>query len=261
MKELSIFKGLYMSFYSKRLYRDVATSWGGYTVLYLFMLVSLSWIGTTWQIQKKLSQWYQQYAYEVTAQIPVMAVADGKLSTPKAKPYLIHDPFDKNNVFAIIDTTGKYTDIKSTHATILVTSNKIIINKSKNNEIRSYQIPKAVSQSIVPATIYEMIQGVIGYAWIPLFIACVMLTFVYRLIQAFIYGIIGLIFNYFYGGKLSFSQITQIAMIAITPVIILTAINDFFAFHYKHQLLLYFTLAMFYLCYGIIANNKSENKD
>lgn len=263
MKKISLFEALYMSFYSKRLYREVVASWGGYAILYLFMLVTLSWIGAVWQIQDALSLGYKKYSYDIVEQIPVLSIEHGIVSTPRNKPYLINDPYT-NKLLAIIDVTGKYKNLDKSDASLLVTKTEVIFNKNdKYHQTRTYQIPRDYTKEIYPVAISNYLHSVVGYLWIPILIAGILFSFMYRLIQAFIYGLIGLLFNYFYGNtRLTYGQIVQIAMIAVTPAVVISTIHGLIGYPVRHLLPLYFFLSILYVFYGIVANsNSSNNKD
>lgn len=255
-RQFNIFEAIYLSFYSKRLYREVATTWGGYAILYLLMIVTLSWIAMTWQFQTIISEGYKNNNGWIVSQVPVMTVKDGKISTPSHKPYIITEPGTQNKI-AIIDTTGKYKSLEEAGTGILVTEDKIITSNS-NNETRIYNISQKTNVTVDPFIVNGYINKIVGYAWIPMFICFVLMSFFYRLVQAFIYAVLGKIFNYFYDTELTYGQIALIAMIAVTPAIILDILLGAAAIHFNGQYTLYFILTMFYLCYGLAANKPGK---
>lgn len=259
MKKVGLFEALYLSFYSKRLYRDVATNWGGYAILYLLMLVALSWISAVWQAQDAITIGFKKNAYDFFSQIPEIKVKDGEISTPQNIPYFIRNP-ENNKVIAIIDTSGKFKNLKEAKTQVLVTQSQIFVNKQKEKETRIYQIPKNITQTISSYYIYLFLQKVVGFIWIPLFITCVLVSFIFRLIQAFFYALIGKVFNYFYGANLTYGQITQITMVALTPAIIISTVKSILLYHSKSQLFLYFLLTILYMCYGIVVNKTEETQ-
>ena len=58
MRQYNLLQAIPMSFYSRKLYQDVAQNWGGMAILYLLFIVFLSWIPTTFIAQKKLNAYY-----------------------------------------------------------------------------------------------------------------------------------------------------------------------------------------------------------
>src|SRR3990167_5554496 len=252
MSQYNILQAIYMSFYSKKLYRDVAMNWGGKAVFYLFVVLMLSWIMATFNVQRIINRGYDTKSDIFISQVPVVTIKDGKISTPERRPYVITDPDGKETI-AIIDTTGKYTDINKTNTSLLITETEVI-TKPKKNEIKIYQIPSQFNQTIDPKVINGYIKNYIGFAWIFLYIIFVLASFVYRLIQAIFYSIIGKIVSLIFGSAVTFGQITQITMMALTPPIIVATLIDIFKLEYAHINLLCFVLAMVYMCFGILAN-------
>ena len=257
MQKYNIFQALYMSFYSRKLYQDVAQQWGGKTFLYLLMLLTLSWIGFTYRIQSDLSQIYHKNSNIIVTQIPVITIQNGKVSTPENRPYIITEP-DQKNIIAVIDVSGKYTTVQQANAPILLTQTTLI-SQTKPNEIRTYELPSTLNYVVDPRLVSAFIADYLGYAWIVIFIPFLLGSYIYRIFQALVYGIIGKVVGAIGGVQLSYGQIVQIMMVAITPVIFLVTIIDFIGHGMTvipHEALTCFFLAMIYLFYGIFSNKK-----
>jgi hypothetical protein len=252
MQQYNMLQAIFMSFYSKKLYRDVAINWGGKTFLYLLLILTLSWIYATYKTQIFLKTGFEYLSDEIVTQIPVMTIKDGKLSTPENRPYLITNP-NTHEKIAIIDTSGKYKDLEQTNGVLLVTQTEVI-SQSDPHEIRKNEIPTNLNFTIVPETIKKKVKDYLDFAWIFIFIGAVITSYVYRLIQVFLYSIIGKIFAVISDSKVTYGQIIQITMVAITPVIIINTILSAMGIWIHYELLLYFVLAILFMFYGIIAN-------
>lgn len=255
MKQYGIFEAIFLSFFSRDLYRDVATRWGGKAVFYLFVVLTLSWMIPTYKLQLALTNWYIVESAQLLPQLPVVTIKNGKLSTPENRPYIIANP-DSKETIAIIDTSGQYTDIHKTKAIILITDTQMIAQKS-SNETRIYQIPTSVDSVIDPQVVNLSIKNYVGYSWIAMFIVSVIGSFFFRLIQVILYSIIGKIFSAITKVRVTFGQITQITMVALTPAIVARALIDGFNLNYASTSLLCFTLAILYMFYGIWSNKNS----
>lgn len=252
MSNYGLFQGIYMSFYSRDLYRDVGQNWGGKAFLYLFVVLALSWIAQTFMIQSSLNRLYATESDFFVAQIPVVTVTQGKLSTPEKKPYIINEPGSKK-IFAIIDTTGTYKDLSKAGTDLLVTDTEII-SKPNDQEVRIYQIPSSFSATINPLTINDHIKSGLHFAWIFIYIFLLLFSFCYRIFQALVYAIIGKIFCVFSSCKVSYGTIVEITLIAITPALVLSTILDLLMYSFPYQHLTYFIITMLYMFYGIRAN-------
>lgn len=256
MSRYNIFQAIYMSFYSKDLYQDVGQNWGGKAFFYLLVLLSLSWIGQTAIFQTNINHLYDQGAEKLIAQVPVITIKDGKVSTPENRPYILKDP-DGDGVIAVIDTSGKYTELDQDNGALLVTKTQII-SKPKANETRIYQIPEKTNMTIDPSVVSSYIQKYISFAWVLMFPILVILSFVYRIIQAIFYAVIGKIFSLISSSDVRYGRILQITLIALTPAIVLSTIFSLIGVVFQHQNAAYFFISMLYMFYGIIANRKSS---
>lgn len=252
MRQYNILQAIPMSFYSRRLYKDVAINWQGAAVWYLLFVLALSWIPFTIVAQYIVQKVYSEGSEEIVPQIPILTIKNGIMSTPESRPYSIVDPKTKQ-VLAVIDTTGHYKNLEEAHTNVLITQTAII-SKTKPNQISIDELPKTLSAVIDPQVVNQYLKKYLPFMWILVFPVIVLLSFVYRLIQSLIYGLIGKIFAGISGVSLSYLQITKIVMVALTPVIVIMTILDFFNIAFPFQALFYFLLAMVYLFYGILAN-------
>lgn len=270
MRQYNFLQAFFMSFYSPDLYKDVARNWGGRTFLYLFMVLFLAWIVPTIQLQVSLNTMYknkenktQKMADELFDQIPMITLKDGKVITPENRPYVIVDPDSKEKI-AIIDTSGQYTSLEQAKTTFLVTQDSIISQKNAN-EISIYKIPNTVNMDINPSAVKTFIQeklaSLLHYVWIPLFFLFLVFSYVYRIIQSLFYAVIGLLFGSMNGVSLTYGQIVQITMVALTPVIVASTVFDVFNIVFPFRGLFYFLLAMAYLWLGINGNKMKTVKE
>ncbi len=257
MQQYNIFQAIYLSFYSKQLYRDVAKNWGGKSFLYLLLIVALSWIAFTYFSQIALNASYREHSDVMVSQIPIVTIKDGRVITPEKRPYIIEDSKTHERL-VVIDTTGQYTTLEKANALFLITENKVFVQKEKSGEVikeaNIYEIPKTMTTTLNPRQINGYLEQMAYFIWIPLYICVLLVGFCYRLMQALIYGVIGKIIAGMSRVTLTYSQVVQIAMVAITPALVLATIFDVFQVFFAHQLLFYFLLTMFYLFYGIIVN-------
>ena len=253
MRQYNMLQSLWMSFYSRDLYKDVATNWGGRAYLYLLLLIALSCGFFTYNVQRYINHRYPHFSQYFVAQMPLVTVKDGILSTPENRPYFIRD--ENKEIFAVIDTSGKYQTPAAAKAPILVTRDSIMRYNEKNQETNIREIPKSsTTTTINPAVVNQTIQHYLNYAWLAIFPVMVALYYIYRLFQLLFYSVIGFIYSRMIGLRLSFSQIMRIAIFALTPPIVLAIVANLLHFHIMFPNLFAFVLAIFYMCYGISAN-------
>ncbi len=255
MRRYNMLQAIYLSFYSKRLYQDVAVNWSGNVFLYLLLVLALSWVIPTYWMQIGLERGHATFSKNIVPQIPVMEIKEGKITTPLAQPYVITDP-RTNARMAVIDTQGQYKTPEEAKAPFLITKTEII-NKSYN-ETKIYRIPETLTATINPISINEFIGGFIQYSWIIFFICALLLSYLYRLIQTILYALFGMLLSKVNRMTLTYGQIYKIAIVALTPAIILSTIFTLVSFNFAYELMFYFLLTMGYLYFGILSNKTSK---
>ena len=254
----NIFQAIFMSFYSKNLYRDVANNWGGKAFFYLLILLMIVWIPFTMLTQTGLSISYKLYSPVFVQQVPLMTIKNGIISTPENKPYFITIRNNKTlETIAIIDTSGKYKSLQDANVGVLVTKNQIMTRS--NDEIKIRQLPENLNTTFDAKKINFYIGKFLNFAWIFIYIFFIAISFLYRIIQGLLFAIIGKFFNFIVEAPLSYGQILQIVMVAITPAIVLSTIVDLIQTKFNHWLAFYFILTMAYLFFGIHANKVKPN--
>lgn len=252
MKQYNIVEAIYLSFFSRNLYRDVANRWGGRAFLYLLMVLFLAWLVPTLELQRMLDEGYRNNSNQIVSQVPVLTIKNGKISTPEERPYVIVNP-KNNETLLVIDTTGQYSKIEQAKTAVLVTQTEVI-SQSSTNEVKTYKIPDNVNMIIDPVKVSGYLQDYLHFAWVPLFILLWLASYLYRIVQSLIYGLVGMLFTSIQGVALTYGQIVIITIVALTPAIIISTILDIFGVVFPFQLLLYFLISMVYLWFGIAAN-------
>lgn len=253
MRKYGCLQGIFMSFYSPAFYRDVVQNWTVGVLLYLVLVLACCWALLTVNIQKGINIGYTVLAEQFFPQVPEISIKSGELSTPENRPYEIVD-HDKRLV-AIIDTSGKYQNLEQTNAVILVTKHAFFY-KDKSDAKKSREFSRTLNLDVKPVVIQQMVGKFINWAWVVLFPLLLLFSFIYRLIQAALYAILGELFTLIAGVSLTYGEVFKISIFAITPAIILGTVLDWYSLSCHHMWLLYFALSMGYIIFGILANKK-----
>ncbi len=252
MKRYTILHPLILSFYSQSLYQDVGRNWKGLAFLYLLFLLALSWLPSMVKLQLGLADFLRTDAAAFVQQVPRITISNGEVSTDVETPYFVKDP-KTGKPAMIIDLTGKTTSLDRSEAQILLTKKQLMVKKSAA-ETRVYDLSAVKQFSVDRERIGRWLQ--IGKKWlIPLvFPFAVLFSYVYRIVQALIYGLIGLLFATISKAALGYQPSVRLAVIAITPVLVLDTIFDVAKVHVPFWSVIGFCVAMAYLFFGVKAN-------
>lgn len=261
MRKYGCFRALYLSFYSRELYRDVAENWGASVILYLLLVLFICWVSTLWNLQTVFKSQASRFVGTVIPQLPsTIVIQKGTVVTPENRPYLIVDPVDQH-VIAIIDTSGKYTQLPQGNARILVT--KSAVARTDNNQVITIQnIPSTVNFTITPVQTRHVVLKLLDWLWVGFFPFLLLFSLFYRLLQSLFYAAIGTIIARVSGQHLLYSTILKLSIVALTPVIFLNTLFEWIRIVVPtygvlpHMGLIYFIIAMLYLVFAIRANRR-----
>lgn len=120
-------QALYSSFFSPKLYVDVAKRWRGLAFGYLFVLSALLSLPVWLRTAIDFNHFFEDQIRAPMREMPTLYVQKGIVSIDKVVPYLITDKF--GDVQMIIDTSGHINEIDSRRYPklwALVTKDKLI---------------------------------------------------------------------------------------------------------------------------------------
>jgi len=257
-RRYTIIHPLFMSFYSKNLYRDVAQNWKNYAFLYLLFLLALCSVVKTVKIHYGLSDFLTEHAPAFISQFPAVTFSNGKASTDQHEPYFIKDPKNGEDII-IIDTTGQINSLNDTRAVMLLTETKLIIKKS-DRETQVFALSEVEDFRFDQDVVYGWLRIAQKWLAVVFFPFLVLGSFVYRLVQVLIYGIIGILFASILKTDIEFQSMISITIMAITPVVILDTFMGPPGISTLFWRFLCFLIAMGFLFFGIKANSTPHDR-
>jgi hypothetical protein len=222
MRRYSNFHVPALSFFSKELYIDVGQNWKGVNFLYLLLLLAVCLIPRIINLHRGISNFVNNEAPAVVNQVPEITITDGQVSIKETQPYYIKDP-DSDEPLAIIDTTGQIESLEDTDAFFLLTGNKVIIKESKF-ENRTYDLSNVKAFAVDSERITGWLHIGRKFLAVVIYPFALLGSYVYRIVQVLIYAAIGLLFASFCKTTLSYATLIRLAVVAVTPCIIVGTI-------------------------------------
>lgn len=219
MQRYTIVHPLYLSFFSKTLYQDVARNWKGLCMTYLLALLALSVIPGVMTVRTELTAFFNTDAPRYVTQFPTITITDGKVSMNKPQPYYIRDE-KTNKPVIIIDTTGKITSLKGSPAVILITRTNVKV-KAGDADSRTFDLAGIKHLIVNRRVLYDWMDDF--QEWFPFLFYPFALFFslLYHLVEVVFYAAIGFIFARSLQTQLRFRALIRLAVIAITPSVVL----------------------------------------
>ncbi len=256
MRFLKYLRTMLRSFYSRELYREVATRWDVGVVLYLLFVLTVCWIFMMLKIQLEINQSAKLFASEYASQFPLLTIKNGVISTPENHPYVIQDPNTKQ-VFATVDTSSQNKNLDLSTRTIIVTNNKIMWT-SHDGVVKTYQLAKNINMTLDPIMLKDKLLSWAKWSWLLIFPMFLLVSFSYRLVEALIYAVIGKILGLVARVSLPYTTVFKLTIVAMTPVIVIGTLLDWFELNFPRIAVLYFVLALTYILFAVSSNRTKK---
>lgn len=243
---------LVLSFFSSNLYRDVAQRWRGFGFWYLVLLVSVSWLPFAIKAQVGFSKFVRQEAPRTLQGFPGITINQGVVSIDRPEPYLWRDP-DSKEVIMYVDTSGAFDLPEGARAKVKLGRSQVTVEQSAY-ETRTYDLSQVQSFSVDKTRLLGWMQTASYWIGVGLFGFMAVLTLVWHLIQILIYAAIGLALCGMLGARLDYPALLRLAVIAITPAVLIDTALDFAGVHLPFSGWVWLALEMAYLALAIKAN-------
>ncbi len=255
MKRFGIAHPLILSFYSKELYQDVGQKWTGVGFIYLLFLLSLCWIPIGILGQTGIDRFVDERGAAFTGEIPKITITQGEVFVDAKLPYYIKDTV-RGKTVAILDPSGAVQSLDNTDAIILLTRTKVIYRNSPT-ETRMYDLSKVNNFTMTRDDVRRWLG--IGKKWLMVIVFPFLLvfSFLYRILQALLYGWIGMFFAKNSGVTLDYKAAVRLAVIAVTPVLTLDTAFDMAHVKIPYWSLICLGITMSYLYFGVKANRET----
>lgn len=251
MKKFSIIHIPVLSFFSKELYRDVGLYWKGVNFSYLLLLLALCWIPTMIKMHIGFSDFVDNEAPKVVEQVPEITITDGQVSISEPQPYYIKDP-ENGDVLAIIDTTGTIKSLEDPNAICLLTKTNIMWRQGEF-ETRTIDLSEVKKFILDSERIMGWLHTARKFLVIAIYPFALLGSYLYRIVQALIYAAIGLLFALWCKVTLSYATLLRLAVVAVTPSVLVKTILGIAGVHLPYAGLIYLVAALAYLFFGVHA--------
>lgn len=259
MKRYSTVHPLAMSFFSPKVYRDIAYSWRGACILYLLILVAITQAPNALIFHRGVRKFVRTEAPLLVAQIPRMSFKGGELTTDEKRPYEIRDP-KSGDLIAIVDTSGATTSLDGRAALVLFTADQVFLRHG-SSRIQVISYAKNADFTVTRGRVIRVLGWIERYAAAVLYLHSVLFVLIYRLLQALIFSLAALAFAKIVRARLSYGALYRITAAAMTPALIVGAIRNTVgapAPAAPYALLLFLALVLGYLIFAVKACTAGE---
>ncbi|HTR45273.1 MAG TPA: DUF1189 family protein, partial [Thermodesulfovibrionales bacterium] len=207
----------------------------------------------TW---REVSAYLDQEAPKVITQVPLITVAKGKVVVDAAMPYVIKDP-RTSAPLVIIDTTGKITSLTGSEAAALLTGSTLLVRKSPS-ETRTFELSEIGDLVIDQSKLYEWTEIIKDNFVFVLYPLTLLFSFLFRTVQALIFAVIGMTFAKNLKLSLPFQAAVSLAIVAMTPALILSVVYSALGLKTSLWWLISFVISLGYLFFAVKAQSEDQ---
>ncbi len=251
MRRYPMLHALYLSFFSRDLYRDVRENWKGTGFLYLLLLLAVTWLPVIYKIQGDLSEVIRLEVPKYLEQMPKITIVGGRVSIDRPVPYTIMEP-DGRTPFMVIDTSGRIVSLGQTDATVLLTGDQIMFRRPRGAE-KIYDL-SGTDASIDRDRVGRWIRTFGKYFGVVAYPVALAGDYVFRFLQMMIYAAIGMIFAKKLSAPVESEAVFRLAAVALTPAVIIPTLLLLAGIHVPESPLVFFAIAVGYLYFAVKAN-------
>jgi len=259
-------QAFYLSFYSSRLYIDVAKRWKGLGIIYLLLIIMLGAIPLSTRIIINFNKYFDEQLILPLKKIPPLYLQNKEISFDKPMPYLIKN--SKGEVVTIIDTTGTVTNMTKAYPqlTVLITKDKLFFRPPKLELFRNsaaiteeppyeYGLTQGSGEVFIGSE-WVQTSGILKLKWLSEFLVYPMMVMFFlglSIVLMFMLAFLGqLLAHLFFNLKLKFKQASRLLAISVTP-----AMACFFILLTANVVLpglgiFYIALIAIYFCYSLV---------
>lgn len=255
MQCTNFFKAIPLSFFSADFYREVSKFWRLRSFLYLLILLLICWIFIAFTQTKTINRIINIELANIYQQMPDIYFHNGLASVKQLKPTIIKWT-GSDDILAIIDTHNTYHNFTKTQANILVGKQDIFIRISPD-KVTSYPYPKNFSGLFGPEQLTKVIAKIkkklVSIIYVAIYILGLFLSYVYHILLALVYGLIGLLFCVILKRKLSYAALFNLAIFVMTPAIVLDTLLMLFNLTFRWDAWVYIVISVLYLFFVVKA--------
>jgi len=278
MHYFKYFYALLPSFGSADFYRRVVLRWKGGALLYLFFLITLCWVITGTHFYLRLNEFVQQHlslARQVVTQLPDLEIKAGKASIHESLPYIIHNPQNLKPLI-IFETNKTAKEITQTQAPVIIAEDAFMMRAQAEKLGQpakthfTYIFPPQMNlifntaplqqnslfdaNTMVVMSYYSLFSpSLIKNTALLFTLTGIFFSFAGHALFALIWAGLGLLFLNFTHKKLRYAGIYRLAIVSLTPPLLIKTFLNLFHLHFFILLLLGWLLHFAYFSFALLS--------
>ncbi len=257
-----------MTFFSSRLYRSALRSGMGRGFSYLLYLTVLFCLLVVFLCQFLLIPVTSNFIDWLIQVTPEMTITQTGLSVSANQPYLVKHP--ALGPVYLIDTTKSLDELMAdqSRAFLLIGKEHVVVRNPRRGQTRIFDLKQAMEQARLanqPIRITKNLMRQLDQRFQALIVPIVLLLlaplfFIWKLLVALFYSLIGLGLNLFKKEKIRYGSLFTLTCYAISPVTLIQAVHISIPdMYFNLNFWFAFALTLAYLSYGMFVTSRHQS--
>jgi hypothetical protein len=205
--------------FSPDVWRDAARNWRGIGLLYMLVLLIITWSVVMVRGYNSYAHFVKAEAPQLVDQIPAVTITNGVVSIDKPEPCIITDP-QTHKPLVIFDTTGATTEPPRSSPSVLVTRSKML--SRRHGLVQEHDLSRVKSFYLDKHRVNGWLMSFKSW-FIPLLLPLmVIFSLIGRLILMLITAGIGMGLAAMMGASISYAAMLRLSALAMTPTMLLS---------------------------------------
>jgi len=266
-------QALYLSFFSSKLYLDVAKRWKGFGFVYLLLALAIFTLPFSIRVALESNKFFNEQVVQPISNLPTLYLQNGTISINEPTPYFVKN--SRGQTVMIVDTTGSIKEIDTKtwpELNILITKDQFLYRlpppplffNSDDKDDFANKLTNTVGkvpfnkQGNMMFKGKEWIQSV-NFKRLKMAVAAViyptivLTAFGIFLVMILVLALMGqFIAKLFFDVSISYKQACRLLAVSMTPVILaffIFLVTGYFHSRYTFLLPIFFVA---YFCYAVI---------
>ena len=214
MKKKTSWQALFLSFWSKDFYREVAREWRGLAYTYLLILVTFTSVFIAAKLQLEFSLKVERYFIPMLSELPKITIKDGTLSIDRPSPYTIRSKL--GDLVIAFDTRPTPITLRESKANFLVTS-KDIYYAPENPAAMHVPLSELKDGDLDSDSIIKFTNQVKTWMAIGLFVTIGVYNFLWLGLLSLLFAFIVRKTEKLPSAKLDYKALVRLLVVAATP--------------------------------------------
>ena len=211
------FAALALSFFSASLYRDVARRWRGLGLLYLLLLMAITWAPVVLRWHVKFRAWaHGDQAARFFQEFPSIDVENGVVSIAEPQPHVWRN-LNTGKVILVIDTSAEFDVPETARARMLLSRRILEIRDDEQRTTHVFNLKRVEDLSIDRESALCTVQCWSSRFGFYAFPTALLVSMASGLVRVLMYGFVGKLLASLFRARLDYPALVRLSAVAMTP--------------------------------------------